>query len=273
MAWKSTEEVFLACYTLVNIDINDTKFVQEVPQLNSEGQCMLLAHFEKFVLTTENAFSSEVLKRYLQSPVTELYKHDVINVPVIPKGQSILQFFQQCDHPRSIKKQTEKKLILFLTDLQVTTGGLIVYRNEWNGVRKPPSQRFLASIGRLGTNKQILKMNNELFILQDTMRHVIIAAFHYMQDNRTFVYPGGVRQRKNQNALRKQIKRFLSIASIDLNVLVDSPWQHEVSTATVEPGKNTKVHQNAIHEPCTLICRQGNKAVVKLLYGNRIIEK
>ena len=92
MAWKGTEEAFLACYTLVNIDINDTKFVQEVPQLNSEGQCMLLAHFEKFVLTTENAFSSEVLKRYLQSPVTELYKNGVVNVPVIPKGQSNYSF-------------------------------------------------------------------------------------------------------------------------------------------------------------------------------------
>ena len=273
MAWKWTEEVFLACFTLVNIDVNDNKFAQEVPQLKSEGQCMLLAHFENYLVTTRKALSSEVLKMYLQSPVTELYKNGVVNVPVIPKGQSILKFFQQCDHPRSIKKQTEKKLILFLTDLQVTTGGLIVHRNEWNGVRKPPSQRFLASIGRLGTNKQILKMNNELFILQDTMRHVIIAAFHYMQDNRTFVYPGHVRQLKNQTALRKQIKRFLSIASIDLNVLVDSPWQHEVSTATVEPGKNTKVHQNAIHEPCKLICRQGNEAVVKLLYGNRIIER
>lgn len=187
MTWKWTEEVFFACFTLVNIDVNDKKFAQEVPQLKSEGQCMLLAHFENYLVTTGKALSSEVLKMYLQSPVTELYINDVINVPVIPKGQSILQFFQQCDHPRSIKKQTEKKLILFLTDLQLTTGGLIVYRNEWKGVRKPPSQRFLNSIGRYKrTNMPILKMNNELFILQDTMRHVIIAAFHYMQDNRTF---------------------------------------------------------------------------------------
>ena len=95
MAWKGTEEVFLACYTLVNIDINDKKIAQEMPQLNSKGQSILLAHFENYSLTTRKPFSRKVLKMYLQSPVMELYKSVVNNVLVTPKRQSILQFFQQ----------------------------------------------------------------------------------------------------------------------------------------------------------------------------------
>ena len=93
---------------------------------------------------------------------------------------SILDFFKRISTPRDMKTDTFEKLEYFLEDLQISANGLIVYRNEWKW-KKKISHTFLYRNGRAAKDKnkgKRFKMNKQLFILRENMKHVII---HFYQ--------------------------------------------------------------------------------------------
>lgn len=98
-----------------------------------------------------------------------------------------------------------------------------------------------------GKNKgKRFKMNKQLFILRVNMKHVIKAAFFYMQDHDIFFKDFTKRYDILQGALRQQLLRFLSIATVDLNSLADSPWPYEINTC----DNNDNANSNSIFQPC-----------------------
>ena len=132
--------------------------------------------------------------------------------------------------------------------------------------KKKSLKRFLRRNGRAGKGKN--KMNNQLFILRENMEHVIKAAFAFMQDHEIFLYDfKKKRTDRLKRDLRKQLLRFLSVASVDLNTLVDSPWPHEVNTC----ANNDNANSNSIFEPCIVAYQGQREAIIKVLHGNRIL--
>ena len=100
-----------------------------------------------------------------------------------------------------------------------------------------------------------------------TSNNVIKAAFFFMQDHELFCFNIRDRTDKIQGQLRQQLLRFLSVARVDLNTLVDSPWPYEVNTC----DNNDKANSNSIFEPCKVEFQQQTEAILTVLHGNRIL--
>ena len=265
MESKWVEDVFRVCCQ-VSPDLNSNGCKRDMPCQNTGGPSQFLKHFAEYTARVSKFGTvKKFFEKYLALPISDVFK--TINLGA--QNLSILDFFKRVTTPRDMKVKTSEKLACFLNELQISENGLIVYRNEWKW-KKKISPYFLLRKGRAGKGKnegKSYKMNNQLFILRKNMEHVIKAAFFYMQDHELFRYDFKKKTDTLQRELRQQLLRFLSVASVDLNTLVDSPWPHEVSTC----DNNDNANSNSLFEPCKVEIQGKREAIIKVLHGNRIL--